>query len=114
VKHGQVGLPKLIADIDYAGSHHVYVHLVGVNASFLDECLNANARHGMFPSPWVAFPRSYPGSGWNQGVNEDWIRLAFLPFWSTLNPASREAYLEHWGASTEWADWLSNASPNSK
>lgn len=53
--------------------------------------------------PWRAFPALSPeSSGWRQGDGEGWLRVAWLPFWSSLGAEQRLAYLGRWPAPAGW------------
>jgi hypothetical protein len=53
--------------------------------------------------PWQVFPDLTPAdAGARQGAQEAWVDQVWRPFWATLTPAQRQAYLDHWGASDEW------------
>lgn len=54
--------------------------------------------------PWIEYPESYPNwGGWRQGTSETWLRETWFPFWDSLGPGERRAYLECWPPPDE--DW---------
>ena len=97
---------QLVVQVSHRDAHYASAMLLARNLVFLKETLELNIA-GEYAPPWVAFPGSQPAVGWNQGINEDWLGLAFLPFWKGLRPPERLSYLERWSSPPEWTDWLS-------
>lgn len=55
--------------------------------------------------PWKAFPELQPLQvAARQGLQEAWVDQVWRPFWGSLSASQREAYFEHWQASTDWRD----------
>lgn len=57
--------------------------------------------------PWEVFPAftaaMLPAK---QGAQEVWYDEEWRPFWASLSPQERQAYLDHWQATAEWRDAL--------
>jgi len=68
----------------------------------------ARASEGDRLPPWRAFPALSPeSSGWRQGDGEAWLHIAWQPFWASLGPEPRRAYLGRWPAPAGWgAAWI--------
>jgi hypothetical protein len=58
--------------------------------------------------PWVAWPDEDPcWIGWRQGNAEGWLKLIWLPFWSSLHDDQRHDYVERWNGPPEWQAYVS-------
>lgn len=51
---------------------------------------------------WVVFPKLTISDSMNQGAEEAYVVLEWLPFWKGLTDAEKTAYLDHWQAPPEW------------
>lgn len=57
------------------------------------------------PPPWVVFPHLDPlGLGPLQGDVAYWWHRFWSPYWNSLTPTERDAYLTSNNASADWAD----------
>jgi hypothetical protein len=57
--------------------------------------------------PWKVFPAFTPSMlPATQGAEESWFDEEWRPFWASLSPLERHAYLDHWDATEEWRDAL--------
>jgi hypothetical protein len=97
--------PLAFAIVSEQPGRYAQALLVGMYRPFIQDCLALNRRDGEPPPPWVAFPKSHPFGGFNQGTNEYWMRDAWGPFWSALSAEEREDYLTRHDAPPAWRDW---------
>jgi len=97
--------PLAFASVTEQPGRYAYAQVVAMHRPFLEQCLIQNRRDGDPPAPWVAFPRSLPFGGFNQGTNEYWMGHSWLPFWSNLSPEARQRYLVANRAPAEWRQW---------
>lgn len=61
--------------------------------------------------PWVRFPGCGEmgpiWGGWRQGYGEQWLHETWLPYWRSLAPEERRAYLsQNPPPSPEWIEYL--------
>ena len=98
-------LPQAFAGVHVEPERYAYALLVGMHRPFLEESLALNRRDGEPPPPWVAFPRSRPFGGFNEGTNETWMHRCWVPFWSGLSLDERNAFLARHGAPSSWREW---------
>jgi hypothetical protein len=63
--------------------------------------------------PWIMYPDLGPFTAYNQGEPEYWDRFVWTPFWSSLTPAERDAYIASrstealtYMSREEWAEWV--------
>ena len=59
------------------------------------------------PPPWIAFPSLGPDIPPNQGAEEAYVDLDWLPFWSALTADEKAAYLDRWQAPSAWREAIS-------
>lgn len=65
------------------------------------------AAHLQPPAPWEVFPGCDPGSiGSLQGSTEYWWHNYWLPFWSSLGPQQRNAYLARHSVDGDWLQFI--------
>lgn len=99
------------------GDGHLHIHLTlvpkfaGVVASLVSndvEVFHHIATCGFSPPPpWVVFPHVDPlGLGALQGDVAYWQRQFWSPYWNSLTPTERDAYLTSNNASADWADCI--------
>jgi hypothetical protein len=63
--------------------------------------------------PWIMYPDLGPLTSLNQGEPEYWEMTVWLPFWRSLAPDQRDAYIERrsidalsYMSAEEWDDWV--------
>jgi hypothetical protein len=54
--------------------------------------------------PWIAISGLDPEDPATQGIAEAYIALEWLPFWQSLAPGEKAAYLDRWQTSTAWRE----------
>lgn len=60
------------------------------------------------PTPfWIVFPSLETLDAITQGPEEAYLDLEWLPFWSGLDDAAKDAYLERWNTPQEWRTEIS-------
>lgn len=103
-RHAAIG-PLLSFEVSTLGEERLW-ELVAPHAHVLAETLALNTGGDRLP-PWRAFPALSPeSSGWRQGSGEQWLDLAWRPYWSKLGPGARAAYVRRWPAPPEWESAL--------
>ncbi|MCA8120078.1 hypothetical protein LGN07_15255 [Burkholderia cepacia] len=86
------------------------VYLLTNDAGLIDEL----ARHQFSPTPpWIAYPELGPFAAYTQGEEEYWFITVWLPFWNSLSPSERDAYIDErskdalsYMPNQEWNDWV--------
>lgn len=104
--HAESRDASAIADIHNPLERYMSLTIVAKSRPFLEETLELCRNDGEYEPPWFVFPGKDPGAGWNQGIEEHWLRLAWSPFWGALSSEQRSSYLERWQAPNAWAVWL--------
>jgi len=54
--------------------------------------------------PWIAIPGLGPEDPATQGIADAYIALDWLPFWRSLAPGRKTAYLDRWQTSPAWRE----------
>jgi hypothetical protein len=56
------------------------------------------------PPPWIVLPDLGPDDPATQGIAEAYVDLEWLPFWLSLPPERKAAYLDRWQTSRAWRE----------
>ncbi|WP_407971576.1 hypothetical protein ACJ51O_24845 [Burkholderia pyrrocinia] len=71
------------------------------------------------PPPWVAWCYYGPFVRYNEGAEEYWAIYLWDPFWKSLTPEARDAYIERhskdalsYMSAQEWEDWVYSTRKN--
>ncbi|MDN5213188.1 hypothetical protein QQ020_14060 [Fulvivirgaceae bacterium BMA12] len=57
--------------------------------------------------PWMTFPGIFQGvPRWNQGIEEDYCVLHWLPYWKSLTHNEKEVYMSKYSCPSPWEAWL--------
>jgi hypothetical protein len=52
--------------------------------------------------PWLQYPGFPPGDAFWRQTGEAWLSRVWQPFWASLGPTERDAYLVRWHAPQAW------------
>ncbi|WP_338641081.1 hypothetical protein [Burkholderia pyrrocinia] len=86
------------------------VYLLTNDVGLIDEL----ARRQFSPTPpWIAYPELGPFAAYTQGEEEYWFITVWLPFWNSLSPSERDAYIDErskdalsYMSKPQWDDWV--------